>query len=333
MSRHRAQPPSTATPAPPSPPAPDAPGAPGAGGDALTRLRAARRRAHDAIVEPSAPTPRDPLPATGKAGRNLPAAVGVGLSLLTLLIVSLVFDPIGFAALALAAILVAEWELARAFAVRHIRIPLPPLWVGTVGIVVSTWVAGAEGLLTAYLLTCGAVVLWRAVDGGGPDAVRDALCAVFATTYLPFLAGFAILLAAAPQGAALVFTVIALGVANDTGGYIAGVKFGKHPMAPSVSPKKSWEGFVGSLLLAGLVGALMVRLALDGPVWVGLLIGAVCVLASTAGDLAESLIKRDLGLKDMSDLLPGHGGVLDRLDSLLVCAPVAYALLFVLLGW
>ena len=325
MSRHRAQPQPDPAGAEPQPVT--------VGGDPLAQLRAARRRAHDAIVEPSPPTPKDPLPATGRAGRNLPAAIGVGLGLVALLIASLAFDPIGFAALALAAVLVAEWELARAFAVRHIRIPLPPLWVGSVGIVVSSWVAGAQGLLTAYLLTCGAVVLWRAVDGGGPDAVRDALCGVFAATYLPFLAGFTVLLAAAPQGAALVFTVILLGVANDTGGYIAGVLFGKHPMAPSVSPKKSWEGFAGSLAAAALVGALMVVFALGGPWWVGVVIGVVCVFASTAGDLAESLIKRDLGLKDMSDLLPGHGGLLDRLDSLLVCAPVAYALVYALLGW
>ena len=120
-------------------------------------------------------------------------------------------------------------------------------------------------------------------------------------------------------------------VGNDVGGYIAGVLFGRHPMAPGISPKKSWEGFAGSLVLGTAMVTLIAVLALELPWWVGVAIGAVLVVVSTCGDLAESLLKRDLGIKDMGHLLPGHGGVLDRVDSILLAAPTTYVMLEVLL--
>lgn len=293
---------------------------------ALRRLSEARRRARSALVPPAPPRPRDPLPPTGRAGRNLPAAVGVGLGLLVVVAGSL-FVPYAFVALVIVASGGALWELARAVGQRGIRIPLLPLWVGTVGILVSAATAGPEAMLVAFMLTGGGVFVWRVLDGGGRAAVRDAAAGVFAAAYVPYLAGFAVLLLDQAYGAWLVTTFIVVSVSNDLGGYVAGVLFGKHPMAPSISPKKSWEGLAGSLLLAAALGGVLVGLLPTGSWWHGVLLGVVVVGAATTGDLAESLLKRDLGLKDMGSLLPGHGGIMDRLDSLLISAPVSYVIL------
>jgi phosphatidate cytidylyltransferase len=174
------------------------------------------------------------------------------------------------------------------------------------------------------------VLLWRLTDGMR-DAARDVAASVFVAAYVPFLAGFAMLMLAEDDGPQRIVVYVAVVVANDVGGYAAGVMFGRHPMAPTVSPKKSWEGFAGSLALGAVTGVVLVRLLLDGPWWLGALVGAVAVVTATVGDLSESLLKRDLGVKDMGTLLPGHGGMMDRLDSLLPTAPAVYLLLAVLL--
>lgn len=293
----------------------------------LERLRQARHRARTALVEPAPPTPRDPAPASSKAGRNLPQAIGVGVGLGLVVIVGLIFDIRIFVGLVILIIPAGMWEVARAVALRSIRVPLPPLWVGGIGMMISAWIGGTTPLLMAYALTCGAVLVWRVLEGGGIDAVRDATAGMFVAGYLPFLASFAVMLAASDQGAWAVITFIAVVVGSDTGGYIAGVLFGRHPMCPSISPKKSWEGFIGSLILASLVGISLSIWGLNLPWWVGALLGVAGVVAGTAGDLAESLLKRDLGLKDMGSILPGHGGIMDRLDSLVFTAPAAYLIL------
>ena len=146
---------------------------------------------------------------------------------------------------------------------------------------------------------------------------------------MPLLAGFAALLLAPDDGAGRVIAFIVTVVCSDVGGFAAGVLFGKHPMAPSISPKKSWEGMAGSLSACMLAGVLLIGLMLGGPWWAGLIFGAAIAVSATVGDLGESLIKRDLGIKDMGDLLPGHGGLMDRMDSLLPSAAIAYLLLAV----
>ena len=150
---------------------------------------------------------------------------------------------------------------------------------------------------------------------------------MFTAAYVPFLAGFAMLMLSERDGALRIVVFILLVVANDVGGYATEVLTGRHPMAPSVSPKKSWEGFAGSLLTGMLVGVVTVALLLHGPWWAGAAVGAAAVVTATLGDLSESLLKRDLGVKDMGNLLPGHGGIMDRLDSLLPTAPAVYLLL------
>nr|WP_050761849.1 phosphatidate cytidylyltransferase [Beutenbergia cavernae] len=257
-------------------------------------------------------------------------AIGVGLALGAALLASLYFRKELFIVLAFAACVGALWELRQALRSRDMDIPLLPLVVGSAGMLVSAYVSGLEALLVAFVLTAGGVFVWRVLDGGGLRALRDAAAGVFAAAYVPFLAGFAVLMLAADGGEWRVLVFIALVVANDTGGFAAGVMFGAHPLAPSVSPKKSWEGAAGSLVLACAVGVGATFLTIDGfgsfgatvPWWLGLVLGAATVAAATVGDLGESLIKRDLGMKDMGAVLPGHGGILDRLDSLLVAAPV-----------
>ncbi|GAA1727755.1 phosphatidate cytidylyltransferase [Isoptericola hypogeus] len=278
-------------------------------------------------LDPAGGAPVGPSEARSRAGRNLPAAIAVGVLLLVAVAASLWFRPEPFVALAVVAVGAALWELRQAFARRDIRIPLLPLLVGTAGMLVSAYAAGPEALLVAFVLTVGAVVVWRVLDGSGPQALRDAAAGVFAATYLPFLAGFVLLLLAEPQGELRVALFILLAVANDTGGYIAGVTFGRHPLAPTVSPKKTWEGLAGSVALTTAVGVAGAVLVLDAGPLLGVVLGVLTAVTATVGDLAESLIKRDLELKDMGSLLPGHGGVLDRLDSLVVTAPFVYLVL------
>jgi phosphatidate cytidylyltransferase len=274
------------------------------------------------------PTTEQPAaPATGsRAGRNLGAAIGVGLSLGAVIVVSLVGWRPAFLGVLGAAVLVGVVELTRALRKGGFRAPLVPLLVGAVAMVALAWTRGPTGLVTGFLLTALAVVLWRLADGPA-GYLRDSSAGVLVALYVPLLAGFAALLLAPEDGAARVFTFIATVVASDVGGYAAGVLFGKHPMAPSISPKKSWEGMAGSVLACMGIATLLIALWLGGPWWAGLVFGAAIAVSATVGDLAESLIKRDLGIKDMGDLLPGHGGLMDRLDSLLPSAAVAYLLL------
>jgi phosphatidate cytidylyltransferase len=262
-----------------------------------------------------------------KAGRNLPVAIAVGLGLLALVAASLAFRPEFFVLLATVAVGAALWELAQAFKRRELHLPLLPLLVGTVGILVSSFYSGPEALLVSFMLTVAGAVVWRVIDGSGTAAVRDAAAATFAAAYLPFMAGFVMLMLAAPDGRVRVLIFILLAVANDVGGYVAGVLFGRHPLAPSVSPKKSWEGLAGSFVLATAVGVVGAVVGLGVSPLLGVALGVLAPLTATIGDLAESMIKRDLELKDMGSLLPGHGGILDRLDSMLLTAPFVYVLL------
>jgi phosphatidate cytidylyltransferase len=273
--------------------------------------------------------PTTERPAGGRAGRNLRQAITVGLSLAAVNVVSLLVWRPAFVGVVTAAVLVGVVELTRALEAGRFRPPLVPLLVGSVAMEALAWTRGETGLVTGYLLTALAVVLWRL--GHGPVGYRrDATAGLLVALYVPLLAGFAVLLLRPDDGVARVLAFIATVVASDVGGYTAGVLFGKHQMAPSISPKKSWEGMVGSVLGCILVSTPILALALDAPWWAGLVYGPAIAASATIGDLGESLIKRSLGLKDMGNLLPGHGGLMDRLDSLLPSAAVAYLLLLVL---
>jgi len=225
---------------------------------------------------------------------------------------------------------VGMWEMTRAVAATGARAPLAPLLAGGSAMVGLAWYGGPEALCLGLLLTVLATMVWRLADG--PAAYqRDVTAATLIAFYVPFLGGFAALLAAVPADGHLRILVTVAGVVlSDTGGYVAGVFFGRRPMAPSVSPKKSWEGFAGSLTAAAIGGALLLYFLLDVDPWWGAAYGLAIAAAATLGDLAESMLKRDLGIKDMSNLLPGHGGLMDRLDSILLAVPTSYLLLSVL---
>jgi len=265
----------------------------------------------------------------GRAGRNLPAAIAVGAVLGAVVLTSLLVRKEAFVVVVAVAVCLALWELTQALAERDVAVPVVPVAVGAVGMLVAAYTAGGQALAVCFVLTAVGVVVWRTAEGP-LGALRDVAGGIFAAAYLPLLAGFAMLLLAEPDGALRVLTFVLVTVASDIGGYAAGVLTGRHPMAPSVSPKKSWEGFAGSAATCVVVGVGAVVLLLDGPWWAGALVGAAAVLTATLGDLGESMIKRDLGIKDMGAVLPGHGGILDRLDSLVMTAPVCWALLHAL---
>ncbi|MEV4492703.1 phosphatidate cytidylyltransferase [Micromonospora coxensis] len=277
----------------------------------------------------SAQRPPTQQRAPGRAGRNLPAAIGVGLALGALILVPLFFYLKAFLAVLAAAVAVGIWEMSRAVRRSGAHPPVVPLIAGGVLTVGLAWFAGPDALSLGLLVTVLGTMIWRLGDGPA-GFQRDLTAATLIAVYVPFLAGFAALLAAAPDDGHLrvLVTLVAV-VLSDTGGYAAGVSFGKHPMAPSISPKKSWEGFAGSVAAAAAGSALLLWLLLDVAPWWGALFGIAVSGAAVLGDLAESMIKRDLGVKDMSNLLPGHGGLMDRLDSILFAVPTAYLLLAV----
>ena len=267
----------------------------------------------------------------GRAGRDLKAAIISGVVLLSAIAASLVFWKPAFMIIVVVAVVVAIWELRQGLMAKDIDLPEQPLMLGGAVMVVVAYVWGTNALVTATAVTALVTMLWllrRGIDG----YVKTSTAAVFTLIYVPFLGSFVALLLseggrdgggidnAGVQG---IFTFILVTIASDIGGYIAGVLFGKHPMAPVISPKKSWEGFAGSLIFTVAAGWVLVVTLLEGDWWVGICLGLIAVVMATLGDLCESVMKRDLGIKDMSQVIPGHGGLMDRLDSLLATiAPV-----------
>jgi phosphatidate cytidylyltransferase len=285
----------------------------------------------DAITPASTP-PVEPKKDHGRAGRDLPAAITSAAVLVGAILLSLLFWKTAFMVIVAIAVVVAIWELHQGFRAKDIELPEQPLMLGGVVMVVVAYFWGAPALVTATAVAALVTMLWllqRGIDG----YVQNATASVFSLIYVPFLGSFVALLLAEGGGVNAhglddpgvqgIITFIAITVASDTGGYVAGVLFGKHPMAPVISPKKSWEGFAGSILACLVAGWALVVYLLDGDWWVGLVLGLIAVVMATLGDLCESVIKRDLGIKDMSQVIPGHGGLMDRLDSLLATiAPI-----------
>jgi phosphatidate cytidylyltransferase len=266
-----------------------------------------------------------------RAGRNLPLATAVGVLLAALVVVTVNWLPVGFVVVVAIAFSIAVLELVSSVATAGVGAARVPLVLGTVAMVVSSYNGGLPGLAIAFAGTMLAVLFWR-LPGGSEGAVRDVTASAWIAGYAAFLGSFAILLFAQPRGADRVVVFITLTVCSDVGGYALGVFKGKHPMAPQISPKKSWEGFAGSVIACLLGGWLISGWLLDTHPWQGLALGLAVVVTATLGDLAESMVKRDLGIKDMGRLLPGHGGMMDRLDSLVPVAPVAYVLLSLFVG-
>jgi phosphatidate cytidylyltransferase len=269
--------------------------------------------------------------AKSRAGRNLPAAVASGVVLAVVVLVSLFTVKWLFAVVVIVALIIAAHELFQAFAQASIRLTRTPVFAAVVVIPAAAYVWGVTAQLVATGLAILAILMWR-IRRGYEGYVRDVTASAFVVAYLPFMAGFLMLTLAADNGPARVVVFILLTVSNDIGGYAAGVLFGKHPIAPQISPKKSWEGLVGSIILQCAVGAVSFVDLLDAPWWQGLIAGLVLTVTATAGDFAESAIKRDLGVKDMGTFLPGHGGMMDRLDSLVPNAFASWALFTVFLG-
>lgn len=273
-------------------------------------------------------------PKKKSAGRNLRAAIGVGVGLGVIIIASLfVYKPVFIGVVAIA-VVVGLWELTSRLAERKdIKVPLVPLAVGGTAMVVAGYVRGAEGAWVAMALTALAVLVWRMTEAP-ENYLRDVTAGVFAAIYVPFLATFvALMLAAEPDGPQRVMTFLLLTVVSDTGAYAVGWRFGKHKLAPRISPGKTREGLVGAVLFAMVAGALCMEFLIKhGAWWQGLLLGLAVAASATLGDLGESMIKRDLGIKDMGTLLPGHGGIMDRLDSLLPTAPIVWLLFVIFVG-
>jgi phosphatidate cytidylyltransferase len=272
----------------------------------------------------------DSPPDYGRAGRNVPVSLAVGATLLALIFLPLFLAKQFFVVVLVAAAGIGVWEMVRAIRQgSEARPPMLPLLGGAAVIMGLAWFADVNGLMIGLLVALLAMMVWRMGDGPA-GYTRDMGAGTLILVYVPFLLGFAALLARVDDGQWRILVTLAAVVLSDTGGYVAGVLLGKHPMAPTISPKKSWEGFAGSVAATAVGSAFLLWLLLDVSLWKGACFGVAVSIAAVLGDLAESLLKRDLGIKDMSNLLPGHGGLMDRLDSIVFAAPMAYLLLSVL---
>ncbi|RFA22151.1 phosphatidate cytidylyltransferase [Subtercola boreus] len=273
---------------------------------------------------------------TARSGRNLLSAVAIGLVLGGLMFVSLLFVTELFLVFVGLIACIGTLELVGALKRSGRYVPVIPSVISAAGVSIASFYAGASGQWLTLLAGTGLVLVWRlgmlanpAHRADAKQLLRDLAAAVLVQTYVVFLASISILLVAQPDGRWWVLAFMLVVICVDTGAYAAGLNFGKHPMAPRISPKKTWEGFAGALLVALVAGVLLSIFMLHQPWWFGLIFGAVLTLTATFGDLAESLLKRDMGIKDMSTWLPGHGGFLDRLDSMLPSAAAAYVLFIV----
>ena len=271
-----------------------------------------------------------------RTGRPLLRAIGVGLLLGGSLLVSLLIIKELYMVFAGALVAFVAYELATALRAAGRDVPRVPTLIAAVAVVPATFYWLDDGHWWVTLGGIAVISIWRVVELVRPSAratpknvLLDLGAGALIMIYVAFMAGFTVLLTAQDGGQWWTLAFLIVVVAVDTGAYASGLAFGKHLMAPTISPKKTWEGFAGSVAAALLAGILLAIFMLQQPWWVGVILALAMVLTATSGDLAESLIKRDLGIKDISSFLPGHGGFLDRLDSALLSGAVAYALFLI----
>lgn len=278
----------------------------------------------------------DSQPTQSRAGRNLPAAIAVGALLGGMLIATLLFAPRLWVLILAVSTPIATHEVTRRLREAGYDVPFVPLALGGQAMVWLSWPYGPAGVLGAFGGTVVVCMVWRLLYRGlnhtPVNYLRDMSATLLIAVWVPLFMSFgALLVYPDPRaGAGRVFCLLLTVVFSDIGGYTVGVLIGKHPLVPAISPKKSWEGLAGSMLF-GLAGAVTaVTLFLHAPAWTGVPLGLLLVLTGIFGDLIESQVKRDLGIKDMGRLLPGHGGLMDRLDALLPAAAVTWIVLTVL---
>ena len=258
-----------------------------------------------------------------RAGRKLLPSILVSLFLLALIFGSINTEPLLFFALIWVVIMLGVREIAHAYRTGGIELPDYVLMTAATVLLVATWNGNTEGLAVSAGLTIPVLMITLLLVSQ-KDFIKRSTSAVFIIFYLSLLGGFILLLANHPDGAKRIFALVALIACNDTFAYFVGVLFGKHKIAPSISPKKSWEGLIGGAIAAIIGGAFIFHSLFETTWVVGAAIGFMTVVTATCGDLIESAIKRDLAIKDMSNLLPGHGGIMDRLDSALFTAPAVW---------
>lgn len=272
----------------------------------------------------------DAKPARGS--RNFVVATAVGLVLLGATLASAWYHPTAFAILLYGFCIAAVIEWKRALQRHGRRVPAVPLIAATIGLGVATHFAKPEGLVVALLVGCAGIVAWRIGDERMDNTLADSLAGVLTLLWIPFLASFLYLLELADSGWERVFIVVLAVVGNDTGALIFGMLFGKRKLLERVSPAKTWEGAMGGVAVGTVAATVAAWYFFDGEWYIGTAVGAACAIAAIIGDLAESSLKRDIQVKDMSHALPGHGGILDRIDSLLFAAPVGYVVFAIFLG-
>lgn len=276
-------------------------------------------------------------------GRSVSKSIVVGLFLAAIFLASILIYKEFFILFLLISTAIGAWELSTALRIKGWYVPRVPAVVGSAIIMPATYYGGPVVQWLVSLGIVAALILWRTVHllwerrkanfQTFLRTIRDFGAAAFLVIYLPLTLSFSMLLLRRPEdGAYWVLTFVTTVALIDSAGYLLGRVFGKHKLAPGVSPKKTWEGLLASIVFGSVTAISLTVFLLQGPWWVGLILAASIILAAVFGDLAESLIKRDLGVKDMSKLLPGHGGMMDRLDSMLPASLMSYLVMVVFFG-
>lgn len=306
-------------------------------GDPLAHVRAARSEFEHQVAHARAEFEEANERIKERTGRDLIVAILISLAIGAVLLASLLFFKQGFILFALAASTLGVIELHRALIVAGRKVDLVPQLIAGSLLVLAGYFVDPWLLWITVFVAIAFVVIWRMIaQMASPDertygdVLGDVLVTGLVQLYVPFFASVCLVLLSQDGGEWWVLGFIIVAVASDTGAYVAGLSFGKHPMAPRISPKKTWEGFAGAVVAAVVAGILLALFMLDVPIWAGVVFGVLILVTATLGDLGESMIKRDIGIKDMSSWLPGHGGVLDRLDSILPSTTAALALYYLL---
>ena len=273
------------------------------------------------------------------SGRSLSKSILFGLILGAAFLLSVLIYKEFFVVLCAAAVGAGAWELSAALRIKGWYVPRLPLLVGSIALMPATYLYGAIGQWLAAFSLVALLIIWRLVHiifekkserRGFAKAILDFAASALIVIYVPLMTSFSMLLLREPNGQYWVLAYVTTVAMIDTMGYLVGRRLGRLKIAPGVSPKKTLEGLIASIA-AGVITAVSFTVTLLGGTWqLGLVLAAAILVAAGGGDLAESLIKRDLGVKDMSSLIPGHGGIMDRMDSIIPATLVTYLVFAIL---